>query len=177
MRNGNKTTKLVDSSALSCNSKYHFLFARFDASYGAAWHDLACVCVCVCLFSAGREIHHEAIHHGVWPLSRLDHPLAYFIHLYTTCTAIHCRVFVRPRSLLYVNSHFQICALQISAMSSFREIVSEMPTLHTQHEQQKYTFNHRSCIILLSQKNALLLLLTLGHLGILWASSSVNFAS
>jgi len=63
--NGNKTTKLVDSSALSCNSKYHFLFARFDASYGAARHDLACVCVCVCVFSAGREIHHEAIHHGV----------------------------------------------------------------------------------------------------------------
>jgi len=48
MRNGNKTTKLVDSSALSCNSKYHFLFARFDASYeqrGMTW----CVCVCVCL--------------------------------------------------------------------------------------------------------------------------------
>jgi len=49
----------------------------------------------------------------------------------------------------------------------FSEIISEMPTLHTQHEQQKYTFNHRSCIILLSQKNAELLLLTLGHLGIL----------
>jgi len=41
--------KLVDSSALSCNSKYHFLFARFDASYGAARHDLACVCVCLAL--------------------------------------------------------------------------------------------------------------------------------
>ena len=34
---------------------------RLTEQRGMTWR----VCVCVCVFSAGREIHHEAIHHGV----------------------------------------------------------------------------------------------------------------